>query len=113
MRTAKFSLNSSTPAFPREPSFYTQADLKMIIKSTFQEVLSSLMMDEETKEVSNEDQKKPEKLTVTVQEAANLLGVSKPTMFELLYNGSIAYKKIGRKIIISYKVLVDWVNENQ
>ena len=59
MRTAKFSLNSSTPAFPREPSFYTEADLKMIIKSTFQEVLSSLMMDEETNDVSNEDQNKP------------------------------------------------------
>ena len=113
MRTAKFTLNSSPQAFPREPSFYTEADLKMIIKSTFQEVLSTMMTDEEANDTASEDQKKPEKLTLTVQEAADLIGISKPKMFELLYSGEIAHKRIGRKIIISYKAIDDWVNDNQ
>ena len=64
MRTAKFSLNSSTPAFPREPSFYTEAD-------PFQEVLSTMMTDEEANDTATDDRKKPEKLTLTVSKGMN------------------------------------------
>ncbi len=82
----------------------------MIIKSTVQEVLSTILLDEEPEITANVDRSKPEKLAVTVQEAADMLGVSKPTMFELLHTGSINHKRIGKKILIPYKTLVDWVN---
>ena len=112
VRATKISLNASAPAFQQERCLYTEADIRMIIKSTVQGVLSTILLDEESEITANEDQKKPEKLTVTVQEAADILGVSKPTMFELLHTGSINYKRIGKKILISYKNLVDWVNAN-
>ena len=82
----------------------------MIIKSTVQEVLSTILLDEEPEITDNVDQKKPDKLTVTVLEAADILGVSKPKMLELIHTGSINHKRIGRKILIPYKALVDWVN---
>ena len=47
-----------------------------------------------------------------MQEAADIVGVSKPTMFELIHTGIINHKRIGKKILISYKNLVDWVNAN-
>ena len=110
MRATKFSLNASAPALPQERCFYTEADIRMIIKSAVQEVLSTILLDEEAEITANVDQKKPDKLTVTVLEAADILGVSKPTMLELIHTGDINHKRIGRKILIPYKALVDWVN---
>ena len=80
----------------------------MIIKSAVQEVLSTILLDEEAEITANVDQKKPDKLTVTVLEAAEILGVSRPSM--LIHTGAINHKRIGRKILIPYKALVDWVN---
>lgn len=110
MRATKFSLNASTPTLPQERCFYTEADIRMIIKSTVQEVLSTILIDEEPEITANEDQKKPDKLTVTVREAADILGVSKPSILELIHTGAINHKRIGRKILIPYKALVDWAN---
>ena len=84
MRATKFSLNASTPALPQERCFYTEADIRMIIKSAVQEVLSTILIDEEPEITANVDQKKPDKLTVTVLEAAEILGVSRPSMLELI-----------------------------
>ncbi len=110
MRATKFSLNASAPALPQERCFYTEADIRMIIKSTVQEVLSTILLDEEPEITANVDQKKPDKLTVTVLEAAEILGGSRPSMLELIHTGAINHKRIGRKILIPYKALVDWVN---
>ena len=52
-----------------------------------------------------------EKLTLSVQEAADLIGISKPKMFELLRSGEIPCKRIGKKILISHQMLVDWINQ--
>ncbi len=110
MRTQKLSLNPS--AFPQERGFFTEADIRAIMKSAVQEVISSLMIDEDPGEQSEEQKGKREKLTVTVQEAADLLNVSKPKMFEILHTGGITYRKVGKKILISYQSLIDWVNDN-
>ena len=112
MRATKFSLNASAPAFQQERGFYTEADIRMIIKSAAQEAIATMMVEEEAENAADEEQKKPEKLTVSVQEAADIVGVSKPIMFELLHNGIISHKRIGKKILISYKTLVEWVNSN-
>jgi excisionase family DNA binding protein len=112
MRMTKVSLNASSPALPQERFFYTEADIIMIIKRAVQEAIATMMVDEQPGNAADDDQKKPEKLTVSVQEAADIVGVSKPTMFELIHTGSINHKRIGKKILISYKNLVDWVNAN-
>ncbi len=49
------------------------------------------------------------KLTCTVSEAAQILGVSKPTMYDLVHKGTIPSTKVGRKILISRHVLTNWL----
>ena len=45
VRATKISLNASAPAFQQERCLYTEADIRMIIKSTVQEVLSTILLD--------------------------------------------------------------------
>jgi len=75
MRATKFSLNASAPALPQERCFYTEADIRMIIKSAVQEVLSTILIDEEPEITANVDRKKPEKLTVPVVFKAFISGI--------------------------------------
>ena len=49
------------------------------------------------------------KLTCTVSEAAKALGISKPTMYDLVHKGAIPSITMGRKILISRKALSDWL----
>ena len=52
------------------------------------------------------------KVTLTVPEAAELIGVCKPTMYEMVHAGKVRSVKVGKKILISYQSLIDWVNDN-
>ena len=49
------------------------------------------------------------KLTCTVSEAAKILGVSKPTVYDLVHKRTIPSINVGRKILISRKALSDWL----
>ena len=51
------------------------------------------------------------KLTLTVQEAAQLVGVCKPKMYDLVRTGQFHSIKVGRKILISRKSLMDWLTK--
>ena len=53
-----------------------------------------------------------EKLTYSVQEAAELLGISKSYAYELVRNGTIPALELGRKKIIPKETFHAWVNEN-
>ena len=106
---------TSPAASPRMPErgFFTEADIRMIIQGAVQEAVAALMIDDEEEEADLENRQTSagEKLTLTVQEAADLVGISKPKMFDLLHSGEIPYKRIGKKILISHQILVDWVNQ--
>lgn len=43
---------------------------------------------------------KPEKLTLTVIEAAGLLGLSRNTVYQGIWRGEIPYIKVGKRILI-------------
>ncbi len=51
------------------------------------------------------------KLTVTVPEAARLVGICNPKMYELVRAGTIRSIKVGKKILVSRKSLIDWIQE--
>ena len=51
------------------------------------------------------------KLTLTVQEAAQLVGVCKPKMYDLVRTGQFYSIKVGRKILISRSSLMDWLTK--
>ena len=50
------------------------------------------------------------KLTLTVAEAAELLGVSLPTAYELAHSEGFPTLRIGRKLLISRAGLELWVD---
>ena len=114
MKIPKKANGTPAPSFMQEQGFYTEADIRKIIREAVQEVITAWMT-----AADEDDDETPEaryaavgvKLTLSVQEAADLIGVSKPKMFELLHSGEISYKKFGKKILISYQGLVDWINK--
>lgn len=50
-----------------------------------------------------------EKLALSVGEAAALLGVSKPTVYELIHRADFPSFQIGRRTLISRVRLAEWV----
>lgn len=47
-------------------------------------------------------------IAVSVTEAAELLGVSKPTIYGMIRRGELRPRKAGRRTLISYAELKDW-----
>lgn len=52
-----------------------------------------------------------DKLTYTVTEAAAALGVTKPTMYNLIHSQGFPTLKVGRRRLISRELLAEWVKE--
>jgi len=57
-----------------------------------------------------DSQEQLKKLTLTVAEAAELLGVSLPTAYELAHTEGFPVLRIGRKLLISRVGLELWVD---
>ena len=52
-----------------------------------------------------------EKLALTVDEAAKLLGVSRPTMYNIIHTASFPCFKVGTRTLISRVKLAEWVEQ--
>lgn len=53
-----------------------------------------------------------EKLTVTVEEAADMLNLSKPVVYDLCKRPDFPALRVGRKILIPADRLREWVNSD-
>lgn len=53
---------------------------------------------------------KPEKLTIGVTEAAKMLGLSRPKVYELARSEGFPSFKVGERLLISIKGLQEWVD---
>ena len=51
------------------------------------------------------------KVTLSVAEAAKMVGISKPKMYEIVRAGKLRTVKIGKKILISRQSLLDWIRK--
>ena len=51
------------------------------------------------------------KVVLTVQEAAEELGISKPKVYELVRAGKFHTVNIGKKILISRQSMLDWIKK--
>ena len=51
------------------------------------------------------------KLTLTIPEAARLIGVSKPKMYDLARAGMVHNVRVGKKILISRQSLLNWLTK--
>lgn len=54
-----------------------------------------------------------EKLTVNVEEAGKILGISRPTAYERVQDGSIPSIKLGRRILVPRIALERMLNGDQ
>lgn len=52
-----------------------------------------------------------EKLTVTVEEMAKIVGVSRPTAYELTHKEGFPTVRIGRRVVIPIDGLKRWLEE--
>ena len=52
-----------------------------------------------------------EKLTVTVDEMAKIVGVSRPTAYELIHKEGFPTVRFGRRIVIPLDSLKRWLEE--
>ena len=51
------------------------------------------------------------KMTLSVREASELIGISKPKMYELIHTNAIPSIHVGKKIVINRQALLDWLSE--
>lgn len=49
-----------------------------------------------------------EPITVSVERAAELLGVCKPTVYGMIRRGELHARKAGRRTLLSYEELKEW-----
>ena len=47
-------------------------------------------------------------VTVTVQDAAKLLGVSRPTVYQLMKTKGFPAFRVGNRTLIDYELLKEW-----
>ncbi len=52
-----------------------------------------------------------EPITVSVEGAAKLLGVSKPTVYSMIHGEGLPHIKLNRRTMIPVDQLREWVNE--
>lgn len=53
-----------------------------------------------------------EKLALNISEAAEAIGVSKPTMVKLIHTDGFPVKKIGSRYLIPVSALIKWLENN-
>lgn len=51
------------------------------------------------------------KITLTVTEAANMLGISLPKMYEIVRMGRIPSIRVGKRIVLARQAILDWLKE--
>lgn len=86
-----------------KPSLYTPEQVEAItaqaVKYALQQV-SSQHLDSSIPQLSP---------VITVVEAAEMIRISKPTMYELIRSNQIHSIRVGKKILVSRQSLLDWV----
>ena len=90
--------------------FYTNEQVHQIVDELL------LKLDAEPEHLNNEipQQSSPEnKVTLTVTEAAQLIGICKPKMYEIVRARKVRFVKVGKKILISRQSLLDWLKKGE
>ena len=54
-----------------------------------------------------------EKLVYSIQEVADLLGISRSYTYELVRNGTIHNLQLGKKRVIPKGKFIEWLNGNE
>ncbi len=94
---------------------YTSEQVHQVVDEVLHRLDSTLALQQEPAHLENDipQNSSPEntKVTLTVPEAARLIGISNPKMYELVRAGQVHSIRVGKKILISRKSLLDWLRK--
>ena len=94
---------------------YTKEQVFRIVEEAFRRMDETTTPQQEPLNLDNDmpQNTSPDntKVTLTVPEAAELIGVCKPTMYEMVHAGKVRSVKVGKKILISRQSLMDWLKK--
>lgn len=51
------------------------------------------------------------RITISPKEAATMMGISMPTIYELVHRSDFPSIRVGKKILINMEGLKNWINE--
>ena len=98
---------------PYRDGLYTIDQVHQIIEEILHKLDRTLAFPQKAEHLDNQiplnASPKDAKITLTVHEAAVLIGISKPKMYELVRAGKVRSVKVGKKILISRQSLMDWL----
>ena len=86
-----------------------QQMLDMVVRSLSNQGQKSAPVDLDN--VINQVTPSDAKITLTVTEAANMLGISLPKMYEIVRMGRIPSIRVGKKIVLARQAILDWLKE--
>ena len=95
---------------------YTRDEVIQVVEAALSALnnQSAPVWEQEHLDNSTSQQSSPgTKMTLSVREAAELIGISRPKMYELIHSHEIPSIHIGKKITISRKALMDWLSEGE
>jgi excisionase family DNA binding protein len=92
---------------------YTEEQVHQVVDEVLRRLGSTAALQEpEHLDNSTSQQSSPgTKMTLSVREAAELIGISKPKMYELIHSNEIPSIHVGKKIVIARQALMDWLSE--
>lgn len=92
---------------------YTEEQVHQVVDEVLRRLGSTAALQEpEHLDNSTSQQSSPgTKMTLSVREAAELIGISKPKMYELIHSNEISSIHVGKKIVIARQALMDWLSE--
>ena len=92
---------------------YTEEQVHQVVDEVLRRLGSTAALQEpEYLDNSTSQQSSPgTKMTLSVREAAELIGISKPKMYELIHSNEIPSIHVGKKIVIARQALMDWLSK--
>ena len=92
---------------------YTEEQVHQVVDEVLRRLGSTAALQEpEHLDNSTSQQSSPgTTMTLSVREAAELIGISKPKMYELIHSNEIPSIHVGKKIVIARQALMDWLSE--
>ena len=92
---------------------YTEEQVHQVVDEVLRRLGSTAALQEpEHLDNSTSQQSSPgTKMTLSVREAAELIGISKPKMYELIHSNELPSIHVGKKIVIAQQALMDWLSE--
>ncbi len=98
-----------------KPRLYTKEQIIQIVENDLLSLDNTDAPDMEQAHLENDIPQNTSpvytKVTLTVPEAAQLIGICKPKMYEMVRAKKVRSVQVGKKILISRQSLMDWLKK--